>query len=78
METNSFLGNLKIKIVRRGEKMKFTIGKYSLEVKEMPGYSQSYPLILIEEFLSTCVTKLVKDELNRQNLLEAIKEEKKV
>ena len=66
------LPNINIHIVRRGDMLKFKAGKYTLELKEIPNKSQTYPLLLLDKFLSEVTTLLLKDAIERQKTIEEL------
>ena len=60
------LPNIPIKIVRQGDKLKFTAGKYSLTLNEMEGLSQTYPLLLLDKFITEVTTVLLSQQVERK------------
>lgn len=67
------LPNIPVKIIRQGERLKITAGDYTLELKEMPDLSQTYPLLLLEKFCREVTTKLLQEEIDRRNNRAAAK-----
>jgi hypothetical protein len=68
------LPNLTIKIVRSGESLKLKAGKYTLELKEVPNKSQTYPLLLLDTFITQVTTLLLKEQVDRQTTLQELRE----
>lgn len=50
------LPNIPIKIVRLGDKLKLTAGVHTLELKELPGSSQNYSLLVLDKFITEVTT----------------------
>jgi hypothetical protein len=67
-----YLPNIPIKITRMGDKMKFKAGDFTLELKEIPdGASQTYPLLLLDKFISDITTRLLEKELEARHNRDA-------
>lgn len=62
-----------IKIVRKDNKIKFTVGKYSLELKELPDRSQAYNFIAVEQFLTQSAQLIYGDLVKKEQIKKDIR-----
>lgn len=67
------LPNIPISIRRMGNTLKLRAGTYQLELKEIEGRNQVYPLLLLDKFISDVAVKLLKDEIDKRENKAAAK-----
>lgn len=66
------LPNIPVKITRMDDRIKLKAGDYTLELKQIPdGASQTYPLLLLDKFVSEVTTKLLEKELEARHNRDA-------
>jgi hypothetical protein len=67
-----------IKITRKDNKLKLVVDKYTLELKELEGYSQQYDFVLLEQFLTKTAqimyTKIVQAQKQKEEFRKAFLE----
>ena len=72
------LPEIAIKIIRKDNKIKFTVDKYSLELKELPNRSQAYDFLAVEQFLTQTAqliySKIVQKEQIKKDIRQAFTE----
>lgn len=68
------LPNITVKITRAGHFLKFKAGKYTLELVEVPGKSQTYPLLLLDKYITQVTTNLLQEQVTRQNNIEELRQ----
>lgn len=66
--TQPDLPQIPIKIIRKDQKIKFTVGKYSLELKELPDHSQTYDFVAVEQFLTQSAQLIYSDLVKKEQI----------
>jgi hypothetical protein len=65
-----------MKIVRKDDKVKVTIGKYSITMNPLPDTSQSYDFVTFEQFITNTAqllySEIVKKEQAKENIRQAL------
>jgi hypothetical protein len=71
---NLKLPNIGIKITRKGDAIKFSVKGYELELKQIPDApNQTYPLLLLDKFISEVTTVVLQKEIDdRENKAAAL------
>lgn len=67
----SNLPKISMRIVRNGGKVKLTVGKYSLELKEIPNRAQTYDFLIIEQFVTNVAQLMYQDIIKKDQATEA-------
>lgn len=66
------LPNILIKIHRVNDKLKFEAGDYKLVLNPVYKGAQTYPLLVLDKFITEVTTKLLQAEVDKQEQKKAV------
>lgn len=62
-----------VKITRKGDRVKIVAGGNTLELVCVPGRSQTYSFVELEQFITKSATKLYKELIRREQVKEEVR-----